>query len=161
MKNIIRRTLVLAVLFMTAFANSYAQQSADVEAAMNKIVTKYEDTKDVSCITISKGFVLNRIKKAFAKEFGKDFMTGVTSMSIIEYSDASEETVMSIRKDLDSFTSLLKEFDVSDEKNFSDNSFVRCFALKADDKLLSDFLIAMEDADAKMVLYMAGVIKIQ
>jgi outer membrane lipoprotein-sorting protein len=60
MMNIIRRTLVLAVLFMTAFANSYAQQSADVEAAMNKIVTKYEDTKDVSCITISKGFVLNR-----------------------------------------------------------------------------------------------------
>ena len=161
MKNIIRRTLVLAVLFMTAFANSYAQQSADVEAAMNKIVTKYEDTKDVSCITISKGFVLNRIKKAFAKEFGKDFMKGVTSMSIIEYSDASQETVMSIRKDLDSFTSLLNEFDVSDEKNFSDNSFVRCFALKADDKLLSDFLIAMEDADAKMVLYMAGVIKIQ
>lgn len=161
MKNIIRRTLVLAALFMMTFVNSYAQQSADVEAAMNKIVTKYEDTKDVSCITISNGFVLNRIKKAFAKEFGKDFMKGVTSMSIIEYSDASQETVMAIRKDLDSFTSLLKEFDISGEKNFSDNSFVRCFALKADDKLLSDFLIAMEDDEAKMVLYMAGVIKIQ
>jgi hypothetical protein len=88
-------------------------------------------------------------------------MKGVRKMSIIEYSDASKETCMAIRKDLDTFTSLLKEFDLSGEKKFSNNSFVRCFALNADDSSLSDFLIAMEDDEAKMVLYMAGVIKIQ
>ena len=156
MENIIRRTLVLAALFMTTFVNSYAQQSADIEAAMNKIVTKYEDTKDVSCITISKGIVLNGIKKAFAKEFGKDFMKGVTSITIIDYSSASEDVCIALRKDLDIFVSILEEFDLSDEKDYAGNEYIRCFASTMDSDTISDFVFAMEEGSSKMLMYMAG-----
>lgn len=160
MKFTIKFYAVLMAFFMIA-VNSNAQSSEGVEVAMDKIIEKYEETQDVNCISLTKGLMLEVIKKKFSGEFGKDFMKGVRKMSIIEYSDASKETCMAIRKDLDTFTSLLKEFDLSGEKKFSNNSFVRCFALNADDSSLSDFLIAMEDEEAKMVLYMAGVIKIQ
>ena len=59
-------------------------------------------------------------------------------MSIIEYSDASKETCMAIRKDLDTFTSLLKEFDLSGEKKFSNNSFVRCFGMYLNNKIMEE-----------------------
>ena len=161
MKHLILIHTLLITLFTTPLINCYAQNAAKVKSTMEEIVKKHEAKEGISCMTVAKGSGLEMVKMMFNKEFGKDFMKGVRKMSIIEYSDASKETCMAIRKDLDTFTSLLKEFDLSGEKKFSNNSFVRCFALNADDSSLSDFLIAMEDDEAKMVLYMAGVIKIQ
>ena len=42
------------------------------------------------------------------------------------------------------------------EEEFSDNNYVRCFASVSDDKVLSDFVIALEDDKSKMILHMAG-----
>ena len=63
---------------------------------------------------------------------------------------------MDIRKDLDVFQSLLSEFDVSEEKQFSDNDYIRCFATETDSKTISDFVMALEGDKSKVVMYMAG-----
>lgn len=161
MNILIKFQTALVVLLMTAVFNSYAQQTSDVEKTVNEIVKKHEGSEGVNCIAVVKGSGLEMIKFMFNKEFGKGFMKGVTSITIIEYSDAPEETCMTLRKDLDVFLSLLQEYDISEEEQFADNDYLRCFVSVADDKTLSDFVIAIEDDDAKMIIYMAGEIKIE
>ena len=85
----------------------------------------------------------------------------MTSITLIEYSEASEETCIALRKDLDAFMAHLKEFDVSKEKEFADNDYIRCFASESDSGTLSDFVIALENDKSKMVMYMAGKIKVE
>ena len=138
-----------------------AQTSASVEKTANELVKKYEETAGVDCISVVKGGGLEMVKMMLKKEFGKDFMKGVTSITIIDYSDASEETCMALRKDLDAFMSILQEFDVSKEKQFADNDYIRCFASASESKVLSDFVIALENEESKMLMYMAGTIKIE
>ena len=81
---------ILIALFLSALINCHAQQSVDVERAVNGIIQKYEKTKGVSSITFVKGKGLEMLKMMLNKEFGKEFMKGVTSITIIDYSDASE-----------------------------------------------------------------------
>lgn len=50
---------------------------------------------------------------------------------------------VTLRKDLDALSSLMQEFNVSKEEEFSDNNYVRCFASASDDK-------------SKIILHMAG-----
>lgn len=159
-KFVIFHTLI-ATLLMAAHIDCYAQPSVDVESSMSDIVKKHEKSKGVSCMKVVKGKGLEMLKMMFNREFGKDFMKGVTSISIIDYSDASEETCMSIHKDLDAFMSLLQEFDVSKEKQFSDNNYIRCFASEPESGTLSDFVIALENNKSKMVMYMAGKIVVE
>lgn len=161
MKNIVRINVLLVALLMAALVNGYAQPTASVANTVNEIVRKHENTKGVNCMTVAKGSGLELVKKMFNKEFGKEFMKGVTSITIIEYSEASKETCTVLRKDLDVFLSLLQEFDLSEEKQFADNDFIRCFASASDDKSISDFVMAMEDNESKMILYMAGKIVVE
>ena len=113
-------------------------------------------------MTVAKGSGLELFKTMLKQEFGKTFIKGVTSITIIEYSDAPAETCKELHQDLDLFLSLLQEFDLSKEKDFSDNSFLRCFASEseAEEGTLSDFVAAIEDDKSKMLLYMAGQIKV-
>ena len=150
--------IIFTALLLSTFVNSYAQ-SADVETTFKKILDKHESASGVISMTATKGNGLELMKMMFNKEFGKDFMKGVRSISFIEYSDASEDTCMALRKDIDVFMSLLREIDLSGEKQFSDNKYMRCFASISDDISISDFVIAMEDDETKMLMYMAGTIK--
>lgn len=152
---------VVTALLMSTFINCHAQQSSNVEKAVNEIIKKHEGSKGVSCMTVDKGSGLGMIKMMFNKEFGKDFMKGVTSITIIEYSDASAETCRILQKDLDAFISLLQEFDVSKEKQFADNDYIRCFASASESNTISDFVIALENNKSKMVMYMAGKIAVE
>ena len=147
---------------MMPFVSGYAQEPSQVEKAVNEIVKKYDDTKGVECVTVVKGSGLEMVKLLFNKQFGKDFMRGVTSITVINYSDASEETCLALRKELDAFVTLLEEFNLSGEKRFADNDYVRSFASASSDAgTLSDFVVAIEKEDSKMVMYMAGDIKVE
>ena len=156
----IRKTLIFSLTLCLAIL-SYAQQPHSVESTMNEIVKKHEASQDVNCMTVVKGGGLEMIKMMLNNEFGKDFMKGVTSITIIEYSDASEETCNALRKDLDAFMSILQEFDITKEKQFADNDYIRCFASVTESGTVSDFVIALENEESKMVMYMAGTIKIE
>lgn len=161
MKRLIRIQTLLIALFIASLINCSAQQSSSVQSTMDQIVKKHETSQGVSCMTVAKGSGLEMLKMMFNREFGKEFMKGVTSITLIEYSEASEETCIALRKDLDAFMAHLKEFDVSKEKEFADNDYIRCFASESDSGTLSDFVIALENDKSKMVMYMAGKIKVE
>ena len=146
---------MLAAFLMAAIQIGFAQVSSKVEKTVNEMVKKYENVKGVECITLVKGSGLELMKTVFNKEFGRSFMKGVTSITIIEYGDAPEQTCQQLRKELDVFTSLLQDFNLGKEKEFSDNDYVRAFANEKDGKL-SDFIIAIEDGSSKTIMYMAG-----
>lgn len=161
MKYLIKLQTVLVALFVLTVFNCHAQQSLKVENTMKEIMKKYENVEGVECLSVVKGGGLEMVKMMFNKEFGKDFMKGVTSISFIEYGTASKETRMNIHKELNAFLSLLKEFDISKEKNFAGNDYIRCFAASTGSGTVSDVVIAIENGESKMVMYMAGEIVIE
>ena len=161
MKRLIKFPIVLTVLVAMTFINCFAQQSASVESTMNEIVKKHETSEGVSCMTVAKGSGLDLVKMMFNKQFGKDFMRGVTSITFIEYSEASKEVCLALRKELDAFITLLEEFKVGEEDKFAGNDYTRCFAAVSPDATLSDFVFALEDEETKMLMYMAGKIKVE
>ena len=163
MKILLKIQTALTALLVMTLVNCYAQPSDKVESLMNEIVNMHDGKDGISCLTVAKGSGLNLIKAMLNKEFGRDFMKGVNSITLIEYSDASAETCKTLHKDLDAFLSHLKEFDVNEEKTFSDNNYTRCFASISDEEsgTISDFVIAMEDDKSKLLVYMAGTIKVE
>lgn len=70
-----------------------------------------------------------------------------------------------MRKELDVFKSMLEEFEMGEkdkEKELESLSFLRSFAsVSKEDKTISDFIIAAEEKDSKMIMYMAGKIKVE
>lgn len=159
--SFIKCKLLFTALLITAAVSTYANTSSKVESTVKEIVTKYEGVKGVECMTVVKGQGLELIKMTLNREFGRSFMKGVRSITIIEYSDASKETCESLHKDLDLFINMLQEFDLSKEESFSENNYIRCFAAVADSGTLSDFVVALEQENSKVVMYMAGTIKVE
>ena len=153
--------IMIVLLCMTVMFDCYAQQSSEVENKVNELVKKYDGTQGITTMTVVKGGGLEMLKMMLKKEFGKSFLKGVTSITFIEYSEAPEATCLAIRKDMDVFLSLLQEFDLSKEKQFSDNDYIRCFASGADSGALSDFVIALESDKSKVLMYMAGKIVVE
>ena len=125
------RKIILYCLAFSLTILTFAQEPQSVDKTMKEIVKKHEAAQGVSCIRVAKGEGLGVIKMMLNKEFGKDFMKGVTSITIIDYSDASEESCVSLRNDLDAFLTILQEFDISEEEEFADNDYIRCFASEA------------------------------
>ena len=158
--NIILKHILVAVIMIVAMFTANAQSSAEVEKAVNEIIGRYDGKDNVTCLTVTKGSGLNLVKAMLNQEFGRSFMKGVKSITLIEYTDASQETCIALRKDMDVFMSMLQEFDITEEKDFSDNDFIRCFASVSEGDILSDFVIAMEDKETKVLMYMAGTIKV-
>lgn len=156
MMNIFKRITLLAALFVLIGVPVYAEGATEVEKAVANIIQKYQNTEGVTCLTVAKGSGLDMLKMLLKKEFGRTFMKGVKSISIIDYSSASAEICSSLRKEMDVFISILEEFKLDDNKDFSDNDFIRCFAASKKEGTLSDFVIALEDEGTKTLIYMAG-----
>ena len=110
-------------------------------------------------MTVGKGIGLSMIKMMFNKQFGKQFMKGVTRITIVDYSDASQQTSLDLRKELDTFIPLLDEIKLGKEKEFADNDYIRSFATLLEDNTISDFIIALENKDSKIIMYMGGKIQ--
>ena len=161
MKHLIKKILILVVLCMTTIEVGHAQESSKVEAKVNELVKKYENVKGVDCMSVTKGLGLSMVKMMFNKQLGKQFMKGVTGITIIEYSDASQQTCMALRKELDEFLPLLQEFELGEQKESSENDYMRSFATPLDNNTISDFIVALETKDSKIIMYMSGKIKVK
>ena len=146
---------------MTTIEVGHTQESSKVEAKVNELVKKYENVKGVDCMSVTKGLGLSMVKMMFNKQLGKQFMKGVTGITIIEYSDASQQTSMALRKELDEFLPLLQEFELGEQKESSENDYMRSFATPLDNNTISDFIVALENKDSKIIMYMSGKIKVK
>lgn len=155
----IRLTLLTILTIMMTANITFAQ--TQTEKAFKQLVQKYDDTKGVDCIVATKGNGLELIKMMFNKQFGKEFMKGVTSITLIDYTSASKEVCLELRKELDVFLTILEEFDLSNEKEFANNQYIRSFASVSDTDTISDFVVALEDDSTKILMYMAGKIVIK
>lgn len=154
MKHLMIRILLLVASIFVA-QNTFARETSKVEKAVDEMVSKYEGASGVTCLTVVKGRGLEIMKAMLNKEFGKSFMKGVTRITLIEYTDASQENCKSLHKDLEVFQTLMDDFDFNNEEEFAENEYVRCFASE-EDQALSDFIIAIEDKESKVFMYMAG-----
>lgn len=155
-----KKIFMIVTLCMMAMATCFAQDSATVQAKVNAIVKKFENTKGVECTTIGKGSGLGLVKMILSAESGSDFTKGVTKIIIIEYSEASQATCDALHQEFDGFKSILDDLsDADDKKEYS--YFASYGKVNADDKSMSDFIIITEDKDAKMFMYMVGKIKVE
>ena len=161
MENFLKRITLFIVLCIATIVAGHAQEATPVEELVKEIVKKYEETKGVNCMSVAKGSGLEMVKIMFNKKFGKEFMKGVTTITVIDYSDASQEVCLSLRKDVDEFLTLLQEFNVSKEKEFADNDYIRSFALPSDNGTFSDFVVAVENKESKTIIHMTGDIKVK
>jgi tripartite-type tricarboxylate transporter receptor subunit TctC len=159
-QNITKMVLLVAMLVMTIVAG-YAQEPSKVEAKVKEIVKQYENVKGVECFEFAKGSGLGIVKMAFNQQFGKDFMKGVKSITIINYSDASNEICQALHQELDAFSSLLEEIKPKEDKGSSNKGYSRSFAAISNGNTMSDFVIAIEDDESKMMMYMAGDIVVE
>lgn len=160
MRNIISKiTIALVLASVSIICN--AEEPSDIDKAVDKMISKYENTEGVECLRVVKGEGLNLIKMMFNKEFGRQFMKGVTSIMIMEYGNASETVCQSIHNDIEQFSDVLEEFDPGEEVQFGENEYFRCFASKVDSDSMSDFLIIVEGDGEKMLMYMGGKIIVE
>ena len=160
MRKAVSIKIVLSVLISIISLNSLAQTSADVEKKVCDIVKKYESAKGIRSMTFVKGEGLEIVKMMLRKDFGKSAIKGVTRITVIEYSEASEEICLALRKNLDVFLSVLKEYDLTKEEKFADNDYIRCLASASETKTLTDMVIAIEKDKSKVIVYLSGVITI-
>lgn len=161
MKFFMKKNLFFVILSLLTMLSTYAQKTSEVQIKVNELVKKYEEVKGVDCTLIEKGRGLGMVKMMFNKQFGKDFMKGVTSITIIDYTDASKEVSETLRKELNVFLSVLKEYNLNKKKEFAEHSYIRSFASSTDDGTISDFVVAIESLGSKMIMYMAGEIKVE
>ena len=152
--------MFLALSIATMFVG-YAQEPSKVEAKVKEIVKQYENVKGVECFEFAKGSGLGIVKMAFNQQFGKDFMKGVKSITIINYSDASNEICQALHQELDAFSSLLEEIKPKEDKGSPNKGYSRSFASISNGNTMSDFVIAIEDDESKMMMYMAGDIVVE
>lgn len=78
-----KKVVILTILCMMTMIVSYAQKTSDIEVKFNELIQKYENVKGVDCVSVTKGSGLGLVKAMLNKEFGKDFMKGVTSINFI------------------------------------------------------------------------------
>ena len=156
-KILFRTTLLLALMFANLTAS--AQQPVKVEDTVKQIVEEYDKVKGVECLTMDGGIGLGMMKSMFKQKFGKEFMKDVTLIVLINYSNASNETAAALRKRLESFSTVLKEFKLDDSQN--KDSYMRCFATLNGQKSLSDFMVLVEEGDSRMYIYMGGNLSIE
>lgn len=156
----IKRYILLAV-FLIAGVTVHAEEPAKIEKAVFDLVSRYEGVEGVETQSFVKGEGLELVKMMLNKEFGRKFMKGVTSIVIMEYKDASQQVCQDIRGELDSFTSILTEIDFNGDEEVSENDFARCFISESESGSVGDFLIAMEDKETKMLIYMGGEIHME
>ena len=161
MKQLLQKIVLIVASFALAMGTAYAQSPSAVEVKIDAIEKKYEDVKGVECMTVKKGLGLSMVKMMFNQQFGKEFMKGVTRITVIEYSEASHQTCQSLHKELDAFSSLLEEAKIGEEKEFEGFDYIRTFAKAVDERTISDFIVAIENKESKMIMYMAGKIKVK
>jgi hypothetical protein len=160
MRNYLKRVVTFVAFAMLAFVSASAAEPTAVEIKVKEIVKKYDSEKGVSCWNFVKGRGLELIKMALNKEVGKEFMKGVTRITIIDYSDASEQTCQALRKEFEVFKTMLEEFKSKSEKESAEKDNSIAYAAISDDQSISDFIFSSESADSKMIMYMAGKIEV-
>ena len=91
---------ILLALFAIISITSNAATTEQVDKAVKDIIATYKDSKGIETVSVAKGNGLEIVKMMLKKQFGKEFMRGVTSITVLSYGGATEAVCNSLRKDL-------------------------------------------------------------
>ena len=152
-----RRTLsLLALTIVLAFTcRTAAAQPTAAETTVMQIIEEFKGAQGVNCMAIGKNEGLGFVKEIFKAKFGKEFMKDVTFIALIEYTRAASETRAALQTALDKLTAPLHKF-ATDDKQLKEGQQVKCFATLKDEKLITDFMILLEENNRRMYIYMGG-----
>lgn len=154
-----KRTLFTVAFIIASLLASWTMTATEpkkIEDSVIAIAEEFENIEGISGLVIKKGEGLGLIKAMFNKEFGKEFMKGVTSMVIIDYSSATEEAARSLRSRFDSFKGVLQEIE-SEEGDLEEGEYIRILATYDEkEDSVSDLILNIEDKESRMVMYMGG-----
>lgn len=150
----------MAVALTLLSFGATAQQSVNIEPKIKAIASEFENSKGVDCVEISEGLGLTMVKKAFTPQFGKEFMKDVTSMVIIDYSDASNDVCSAIRRRVESLSAYLEEYTPKDN-SVKEGEYLKSYATVKDKKHISNFVVITESGKDKIFIYMGGVLNIE
>ena len=96
MKNRVLKVALFISLVFTSRVLS-AEPMSSVETSVRSMVAELDDVKGVNGMVLQKGRGLGVVKAILKPKLGKEFLEGVTTIIIIEYSKASEEIATSIQ----------------------------------------------------------------
>lgn len=145
----------MVIATMVAGWTMSAASPAKIENEVKKIVADYENVPGVDCMVIQKGEGLGLLKSMFNQSFGRKFMKGVTSLIMIEYTEATSDVAASLKSRFDSFAAVLDEYKPEDNE-LEEGEYMKCFAKFNGTVSVSDFMIIMEDKESKAYIYMGG-----
>lgn len=148
--------LVMIIGLKPAFGQGGEKSGKD---DVMSFLAKYKDVKGFSANTFVKGEGLGIVKAQMGREMGKTFMKGVTIISMVDYSEAAKEVCDSIHADYGKYFSKFLDVEIPDSSK-KDISYSRTFLMLEEDKsAITDFITIFEDKEAKVFLYMGGIIK--
>ena len=78
-----KKLVLFVALCVATIAVGYSQVPSKIDVKVQEIVKIYNNVKGVECMTVTKGSGLEMVKLMLNKQFGKDFMKGVTSVTVI------------------------------------------------------------------------------
>lgn len=157
MKNRVLKVALFISLVFTSRVLS-AEPMSSVETSVRSMVAELDDVKGVNGMVLQKGRGLGVVKAILKPKLGKEFLEGVTTIIIIEYSKASEEIATSIQNRLDSYSATLQKFDFS-KNEFGGGERVTGYVAIDETMTASDLVMIVENKGAKLFIYMGGVLK--
>lgn len=132
-----------------------AANPVKVEESVKQMAVEFENKEGMDCMVIEKGEGLGLIKAMFKQHFGRKFMKGVTSMVMIDYTNATNEVRDLFKSKVAAVANTLKEFDLG-EMDLEEGEYVKSYASSHGENSVTDFMIMMEDKESMMFLYMGG-----
>ena len=152
--------LKVALFISLVFTNHVlsAEPSISVQTSVKQLITELKDVKGVNSMVLQKGHGLGLVKAILKPKLGKEFLEGVTSIIIIEYSKASEDISASIQNRLDSYSATLQKFEFS-KNEFGGGESVKGYVAIDETMTASDLVMIVENKGAKLFIYMGGVLK--
>ena len=157
MRNSVLKVALFISLVFTSHVLS-AEPVMSVEASVRSVVAELEDVKGVNSMVLQKGHGLGLVKAILKPKLGKEFLEGVTTIIIVEYSKASEEIATSIQNRLDSYSATLQKFEFS-KNEFGGGESVKGYVAIDETMTASDLVMIVENKGAKLFIYMGGVLK--
>ena len=156
MKQSLFRAILAVALAFTGLGVA-AQQNTNIEERVKQEAAEFDNTKGVNCLVLSQGAGLGMVKTAFKAKFGNAFMKDVTSMVIIDYSDASAEVCSALHSKIASIAEQLQDF-TPDNEDAKDGKYVKSYATVQGETNISDFMIITEDGKDKIFLFIGGIL---
>lgn len=131
--------------------------STQLRKSLKDLVEQYDKEKGVDGFVLTKGFEMTAMKLMLGKEFGKEFLSGVDMIVMIEYSQASPAVVERLYKQVDALAAGMDQVELG--KEVTQDNYMRNYFMENDKGQMTDMLFLAEDKSVKCLMYFGGILE--